>query len=567
VRTYVLSGPQFDSLAGGCGSADAIELLAASQRVRRMLLVLAGVECAARLDGRAAAPLNETLGLLTRLELEVPAAVEDVFRHPFVAAWYRALAEGDEAGSGRVAAAAEYLAGLVAGAAVRAGASFATTVAVRGRDLLLPSLGRVAGVGPGDVRIACDGSVLVVRGAAGEVRVPVPAAGAVPGWRPLGAVTVTAAGRTWTVRIDDMDPHRDRFAARPASWPTNGARGHLREAWWLLAAEQPLYAEAIVATVGTLVPVEGEDPGRDSSASARDAYGAIAVSAPSDPERLAELLIHEHQHLVLAALLDLVPLCRPAGPAVHYAPWRPDRPRPAGPLLQGIYAYTGVADFWRGRRRSLHGRAAVRAAYLFAYWRLQVAAALDGLAGAAELTAEGARFCAGLRATLDLWLAEPIDAVAERPARLAALADRVTWCLGHQATDPAELAVLAGAWRAGAACPPLGVAPIALSGRPPPSRLATLGDRWADAALATDPGVAALLGDTCARAAVLFGRYGGVTDWTGLVVAAHAGDLPGHRAAVRRPALLRDLTGRLRDAEAVTDALAVARWLEAAAAT
>ena len=65
---------------------------------------------------------------------------------------------------------------------------------------------------------------------------------------------------------------------------------------------------------------------------------------------MAETLVHEFQHVKLCGLLDMVPLAA-SGAEKVYAPWRQD-PRPAGGLLQGIYAHLGIVRFWQSQRQA-----------------------------------------------------------------------------------------------------------------------------------------------------------------------------------------------------------------------
>ena len=69
------------------------------------------------------------------------------------------------------------------------------------------------------------------------------------------------------------------------------------------------------------------------------------------PVELAVTLVHEFQHIKLGGLLHLAPLHDREPTRRLYAPWRDD-PRPLGGLLQGVYAFTGVTDFWRAVRGS-----------------------------------------------------------------------------------------------------------------------------------------------------------------------------------------------------------------------
>src|SRR5690606_2824855 len=126
------------------------------------------------------------------------------------------------------------------------------------------------------------------------------------------------------------------------------------------------------AGVRALVPVSPPTGSSGVSATSVDAFGAVALSLPSDAPALAATLVHEFQHTKLSALLDLVPLLRPdrttpeeqatSGKVAQcYAPWRPD-PRPLSGLLQGVYAHLGLCGFWHERYRA-GGRDVLYAAF------------------------------------------------------------------------------------------------------------------------------------------------------------------------------------------------------------
>jgi uncharacterized protein len=144
------------------------------------------------------------------------------------------------------------------------------------------------------------------------------------------------------------------------------------------------------------MPLAAGPPGRDISASARHAFGAVAAALPDDPVTLALLLIHEFQHVKLGAVLDIYDLYDPADRRLFHAPWRED-PRPLEGLLQGTYAHLAVTDFWRARREATAGAEAERAAERFAYWRDHTRDAIGTLANSGSLTPLGERFVGEMR--------------------------------------------------------------------------------------------------------------------------------------------------------------------------
>jgi len=247
------------------------------------------------------------------------------------------------------------------------------------------------------------------------------------------------------------------------------------------------------------------------SATSRRTFGAIGLAPPDDPGTLTMLMLHEFQHMKLGALLDMVDLYRPGGVARHEAPWRSD-PRPVSALLQGTYAHLAVADFWRVHRQA--GDGDVRRAELqFAYWRLQVQAALKSLVASGELTRHGRVFSGHLADTTSAFAAETVSASAQLAAQTCALARSAAWQLTNRQVSQAEVERLARAWRAGEPCPPveppLVVAPP--SANPGQPRLAELvmGDqdvRAAGSGPDPSPGDTALLAGDPVLAARRYAR-------------------------------------------------------------
>ncbi|MFI5933653.1 aKG-HExxH-type peptide beta-hydroxylase [Actinoplanes sp. NPDC051494] len=407
MRTYTLTDAQFRSLARGGGDPDAIALLVDSQLSRRRLYLMAAAE--------QDSGLLEILRLVARIDRAVPAAGRDLLRHPFLDTWFaRPAAER-----------ASCLGALAAATAVTAGLPFTLEVYSHDEDLVLPALGTALGVGPGPVVLSGDGKTLTITPE--------------HGWRPAPRLRVTGT----TIEIMDADPLRDRFPdpplppLRPVLVRAFGRV--IEQAWDLLDEEQ---ASAMGLAVRAVVPLRAPADGTQVSASVRGCFGAIGMSLPGDPTTAAELLIHEFQHEKLGALLDLVKLAAEGGPAHFHAPWRPD-PRPAAALMQGVYAFAGVAAFWRGHRHHLDGGARDQAEFRYAYWREQSRYGLAQLLGSSELTPLGARFFGTLRETLESW---PEDSPAAGAARRRATTIHIAWRLAHYEPDPEDVAALAQAW-------------------------------------------------------------------------------------------------------------------------
>jgi uncharacterized protein len=211
--------------------------------------------------------------------------------------------------------------------------------------------------------------------------------------------------------LEDTDPYRDchQWPVAPRLSELSVAAWHeqFAIAWDLIERDYPGYALSIAAGLSTINPLVNGEPGRDISAAARPAFGAVGAALPGSGEVLALLLIHEFQHVKLGAMLDLYDLYEPIPGQRFQVLWRDD-PRPIEPVLQGTYAHIGVTDYWRVRRHQVDGAAGVEATEQFAQWRMATSDAIETLARSGALTPLGDRFVARMRTTIEPWLDEPI---------------------------------------------------------------------------------------------------------------------------------------------------------------
>jgi uncharacterized protein len=436
---------EFRALAAGFGATSAIGHLAETQdSLRRALLAAVYQEASA-----AAVPaldLPAAWDLLTRTDAASPQVLADVLGHPYVRVWaVRCLEQlrlpaGERARTGQALAAdLGHLGAIAAAAAIRAGIAASVTVPVRDGAVHLPTLGRLV-ISPAEppqsapelapaLVPALVTAAVEVAGETVTTRTPdrqwtLSRADLLVGqpadqdlesacWQPVR--TLTAPGIS--VTLEDTDPYRDchQWAAAPrltgpelADWQ----RG-FREAWAQTQREHSAYAPGLAAGLRTITPLAAAPAGRDVSATARQAFGAVAASLPGDHSTLALLLIHEFQHVKLGAVLDLYDLYDTADNRLFHAPWRDD-PRPLEGLLQGTYAHIAVTDFWRARRSSAAGPAVEAAEARFAHWRGQTADAIESLAASGSLTPLGEQFIDGMRQSIASMLAEPLASAIQR---------------------------------------------------------------------------------------------------------------------------------------------------------
>ncbi|MFF3687007.1 FxsB family cyclophane-forming radical SAM/SPASM peptide maturase [Streptomyces sp. NPDC002187] len=365
----------FDDLAAGYGGAAAVQELERSQRGLRRVLLAA----ARRAAPRPSAAWEAIWGLS-------PAALDAALDNPYVRVWALDVCETKESDPGRPAE-------IALAAVARTGGSLSLTVPLRDSTLQLPGLGRLVVDG--------GGRTVTVSAEAGELAVEGSRLGALPGgmlWQPLRYLEADGV----RVALEDSDPYRDQYQTEVVPRLSDAAfrswQDAFSEAWQVIRAEHPRYADGLAAGLRAVTPLVAP-PGHVVAETSRHAFGAFGVALPSSTEELALLLIHEFQHVKLGALQDMYDLLGAHG-GRHTVAWRPDA-RPLNAVLQGAYAHLAVADVWR-RRAVRVGRASdtYDAAWLAEYWCGAVRDAIDTLAGAGEPTGVGERLLAGMRATV-----------------------------------------------------------------------------------------------------------------------------------------------------------------------
>jgi uncharacterized protein len=240
---------------------------------------------------------------------------------------------------------------------------------------------------------------------------------------------LSADGRWQAIRVglDDLDPYRHGHHVPPAlRLPADEVdrwQDLFADAWQLLADRVPERAAEVAAGLRTLVPLR-QQARSARSATIRHAFGVFGLTRPPTAADFAVTIVHEFQHSKLSALLDLVPLTDPDDRARYFAPWRTD-PRPLAGLMQGVYAFAGVADTWRGLR-AVDSLAAVAQAR-FAEARLQVDRGLTSVERSGALTSDGEKVAAQLRRATDGMLAEAVPPDVARAAEAKLEETRRAW--------------------------------------------------------------------------------------------------------------------------------------------
>jgi len=459
ITNHPLPEAAFTELADGGGSPATMRRLGDAQRSKHLMLLHAIAEAAAG-PGPGSAAFRVGYEQLARIRDTAPGAAAWLLGLPHLGGWVHDtlihLDQGTAADFGHFAC-------LVAAAAIRTGLPVDLDVPVQDGRVRLPGLGSLLVASEKSwVRLRSDGARVTAGDEfAAEARRMVPddgtgAGAGVAGWSGTRAIRAAGCGPAWTVLLETGDPYLDRYTLPMRTAMPTGEVADWRErvssAWQIVAGRHRWAAQPMADVISVIVPLTPRSDTDLVSATTPAAYGAIATSWPPDEVTLAETLVHEFQHVKLCGLLDLVPLTA-SGDQRVYAPWRQD-PRPAGGLLQGIYAHLGIVRFWQAQQHAeTDPDGLLRAQVLFARWRPTIGETVQTLRETGSLTPAGVRFAERLRAQQQQLMSAPVPARAAQVAAEVALDHRLTWQLRHVATDAADVAGLADAYRRGEPCP------------------------------------------------------------------------------------------------------------------
>lgn len=406
-----------------------------------------------------------------------------------------------------------------------------------------------------------------------------------PQWREARGISV-GGDLELHVCLDDLDPFRDLADPIPPEPLDDAAASRwqklLDEAWSILCDHHRETAEAVSVGVVSLVPLPIGDARETRSASSGESFGRVMVSPPPDAVTLAVAIVHEFQHIKLGGLMHLTRLTIGDEISCLYAPWRDD-PRPIGGLLQGVYAFFGIAAFWRRQRGAESGADRRLADFEYAYARSQAREGISGVRESDSLTDEGCALIDGLSACLEAWLSDVLDPMATAAMRIVADYHRAGWRIRHQVVNDGDIDMLEAAWHDGR--------PAVLRTERP-RVVPALPIRWSyrmielarRRILASDTPVdservstrlereihdadLALFDGECDTAAKLYAgavreECADLDAWAGLAVAADMCGLDAaSRALRRRPEIVRALYFKLTDSNPAVDPIRIAGWL------
>jgi HEXXH motif-containing protein len=466
ITTHSLSASAFSELAGGAGDSVVVRELREAQLSKHLMLlhVVAGAAAGVDRPSPEADAFDAGYRLLAQVQAAHPAVVARVLGLPHVGSWTHECLACLDSGSPPDFG---YLAAVAAAAAIPTGLEFTIDVPVRDGRVPLPGLGCLQVADEGDaedadegtaegerIRLSSDGIRLRagrhIELACAALTTDDGSGLTTPHWQGTPLVRAEADGRTWDVLLEIADQYLDRYAlpmlTAPPAVEVAAWRRRLQSAWELLVRHHERAAGPVAEGVSVIVPLA---PRSDlDSATSPAAFGAIASSLPPSAVSMAETLIHEFQHTKLCGLMDMLPLIEPTGER-GYAPWRED-PRPLEGLLQGVYAFAGIVDFWDVQRHvETEPDDVLRANVLYERWRSTIELVTGTLLGPGLLTPDGARFVTALREREQRRESRPTPADAVEIAREVSLDNWLTWQLRHTAVDPAGVAALAAAFQRG----------------------------------------------------------------------------------------------------------------------
>jgi len=416
-----LESELFDEIAGGGGGPTAIRALHAAQVSKHLLLIGQLLESWPGDPGER----DAVMAALERARDRAPELCHEIVGAPLVGAW-TAIANRAVRQDRAIRDDFLHLGALAVVACAAAGVDGSAEVPVHGGLVMLPGLGAAEVGAAATARAFAAGGRLAVHGI-GAVAVPSDPATEAPGWLPVRQLSARAGAQQIRLGLDDLDPYRHGHHVPPAPRLPADEVQRWRElfdaAWRLLVERLPERAAELAAGLRTLVPL-AQQARSARSATIRHAFGVFGLTRPPSAADFAVTMVHEFQHSKLSALLDLVVLTDPNDEGRYFAPWRAD-PRPLAGLLQGVYAFAGVADTWRGLR-AVEGLAELAGAR-FAEARLQVDRGLSAIERSGALTPSGEVFAAGLRRTTDDLLAEPVPPEVARAADESLVRIRQAW--------------------------------------------------------------------------------------------------------------------------------------------
>jgi uncharacterized protein len=349
------------------------------------------------------------LDLLGELERRDRAAVTAVLSHPYLRRWaVQALAGARQ---GRPEATGQ-LGAVAAAAAFTMGSAATVPVWVDDGVVHLPSVGTLRLSSPvtgvAELTVAEHRVGLRLDGARWE------ASTAVAGLDAAGGAGVIRGNAAWLpsrwisvdgleVLVEDLDPYRHchdwKVAERLSAEEFLVWRSAVSSAWRAVERDVPARAAPMRLGLRAVTPLSGDPGGLQRASTARHAFGAVGTALTGE-DSLSVTLVHEFQHSILGALLDICKLCDTNDQTRVTVAWRTD-PRPVEGALHGTFAHVAVAEIWRVRAlRAGAGSTQERTFHQYRDWTVQ---AIEELDRTGALTGAGATLLASIHDAVLSW--------------------------------------------------------------------------------------------------------------------------------------------------------------------
>lgn len=470
-RFHRLTEAELTAIAEGSYTETIIARLKAAQYSRNALLVETLRRSVHASDHpRVSQIIESAIELLSEIQANNPGIISSLLIMPHFGFWaadcvfqlQQAAAQGQTLSS-KTQMALCHIAAFAATAALLTDHPFDLTLPIRDGELYLPNIGRLhignaEGLDYAHIRLDHDGCEIVAGSTRHRIslRLGAKTTSSTAGWTPAFRLQTSSQGLAINLLIDGSDPFLSQLGPTSTSLSERSLetwRSAIRRSWQTLVRHNKPLARTLSAGLTTLIPLRSTPEDHQISITSGWAWGAIALTLPTDPIIFAETLIHEFRHLILAAVEDITPLTDSRGEELHYSPWRND-PRPTLNVLQGAYAFLGVTSFWKQQCTIGSPTARRRAEIAFALKRRNVMNALMVLSESSELTGTGRLFLRVMHGHVSTWLNEPVSQSAEKIACEIASEHHLRWRLANLEPDIEVVDILAEAWLASPRTPP-----------------------------------------------------------------------------------------------------------------
>lgn len=425
----------------GTGSYTSTQLakLCLGQRSKRNLQIAASISLA---GSRSVNPidrsrLNELVTMFEKLDRTAPQALERAIMYPLtgprIALMLSTLLESDDGDS--FLASIDTFARIVLSAAIFAEETFEADIPVGvGNVVLFPELGGALFLNADEgsyVHASVSAGACVVTTSSGSVLlefdqtlISVIVSNKAE-WRLFSRLVAEADGISSSLEVNDVDPfglygYANGFPLQILSDETvNEWQEIYQSTWRFLVHHHRSQAIAMSTVLHLVVPQvlpAGFKP--TTSATVSESFGSLITAKPVDAASCGETLIHEFHHAKLSAIMDIQQLCSEDSRRLYYAPWREDA-RPLNGLLQGAYAFMGIATYWNVVRKfSVNETARSRGEYQVAVLRDQVAIALEQvISDERSLSSDGQHFVNGMAKQLAVLQDEKISSHVMQEAK------------------------------------------------------------------------------------------------------------------------------------------------------